>query len=99
LAFPLLLKQARIFGERNLLLKPIKQQLMVLLLASTHLSKLSTGMALISKIQDTIKRIFGPLLEPESGKKVDGTEYHVILLHSMYKQGRPTDQRERHVRE
>jgi hypothetical protein len=35
-------------------------------------------MASSSKIQGTIKRISGPLLEPESEKKVNRAEYHVI---------------------
>ena len=37
---------------------------------------------------------FGPL-----EKNAEGTKYHVIPLHSIYKKGRPTEQRERYVQE
>jgi hypothetical protein len=45
-----------------------------------------------SKIQDKIKKTFWT-----SREDVQGTKYHVIPLHSTYKQGRPTEQRERYV--
>jgi hypothetical protein len=70
------------FHERNLLLKPMKQVVDGLVTSIHTIFKTKYRMLL------QVQRPKTPLQKNE-----EGTEYHVIPLHNMHKQGRPTNKR------